>query len=110
MRRSLIWLASNRRPLPCHYWQNASAFLQADSCQNTNRPFGPAFARPFKAATGAKTLYIEPGSPWENGYCEIRAVLRRRVRQLLETSASHGIIFYAPDVARHICLRCQESF
>jgi putative transposase len=22
------------------------------------------------AATGAKTLYIEPGSPWENGYCE----------------------------------------
>jgi transposase InsO family protein len=19
---------------------------------------------------GAKTLYIEPGSPWENGYCE----------------------------------------
>jgi putative transposase len=20
--------------------------------------------------TGAKTLYIEPGSPWENGYCE----------------------------------------
>ena len=22
------------------------------------------------ADTGAKTLYIEPGSPWENGYCE----------------------------------------
>src|SRR5277367_2507368 len=22
------------------------------------------------ANTGAKTLYIEPGSPWENGYCE----------------------------------------
>jgi hypothetical protein len=21
------------------------------------------------ADTGAKTLYIEPGSPWENGYC-----------------------------------------
>jgi hypothetical protein len=21
-------------------------------------------------AVGAKTLYIEPGSPWENGYCE----------------------------------------
>jgi len=20
--------------------------------------------------TGTKTLYIEPGSPWENGYCE----------------------------------------
>ena len=22
------------------------------------------------AQVGAKTLYIEPGSPWENGYCE----------------------------------------
>jgi transposase InsO family protein len=22
------------------------------------------------AGVGAKTLYIEPGSPWENGYCE----------------------------------------
>jgi transposase InsO family protein len=22
------------------------------------------------AAVGARTAYIEPGSPWENGYCE----------------------------------------
>ena len=26
--------------------------------------------RKWLADTGAKTLYIEPGSPWENGYCE----------------------------------------
>lgn len=26
--------------------------------------------RKWLAATGAKTLYIEPGLPWENGYCE----------------------------------------
>jgi transposase InsO family protein len=26
--------------------------------------------RKWLAQTGAKTLYIEPGSPWENGYCE----------------------------------------
>ena len=26
--------------------------------------------REWLAKTGAKTLYIEPGSPWENGYCE----------------------------------------
>ena len=35
---------------------------------------GPAFVAKglckWLAATGAKTLYIEPGSPWENGYCE----------------------------------------
>jgi putative transposase len=26
--------------------------------------------RNWLAGVGAKTLYIEPGSPWENGYCE----------------------------------------
>jgi putative transposase len=26
--------------------------------------------RKWLAKVGAKTLYIEPGSPWENGYCE----------------------------------------
>ena len=35
---------------------------------------GPEFVakdlRKWLASTGAKTLYIEPGSPWENGYCE----------------------------------------
>jgi len=35
---------------------------------------GPEFAaqdlRKWLAATGAETLHIEPGSPWENGYCE----------------------------------------
>jgi hypothetical protein len=27
-------------------------------------------AQKWLADAGAKTLYIEPGSPWENGYCE----------------------------------------
>ena len=35
---------------------------------------GPEFialkVRDWIAAVGAKTAYIEPGSPWENGYCE----------------------------------------
>ncbi len=35
---------------------------------------GPEFIaerlRQWLSAVGAKTLYIEPGSPWENGYCE----------------------------------------
>lgn len=36
--------------------------------------YGPEFiaekVRTWIAAVGAKTAYIEPGSPWENGYCE----------------------------------------
>jgi transposase InsO family protein len=35
---------------------------------------GPEFiakaVRDWLAASGVETLYIEPGSPWENGYCE----------------------------------------
>ena len=35
---------------------------------------GPEFiaekVRTWIAAVGAKTAFIEPGSPWENGYCE----------------------------------------
>jgi len=35
---------------------------------------GPEFValkvREWIEAVGAKTAYIEPGSPWENGYCE----------------------------------------
>ena len=35
---------------------------------------GPEFVamavREWIAAVGAKTAYIEQGSPWENGYCE----------------------------------------
>ena len=47
--------------------------------QTSNRePFpmcyGPEFVaeavRDWVAAVGSKTAYIEPGSPWENGYCE----------------------------------------
>ena len=35
---------------------------------------GPEFiakaVRDWIAAVGSVTAYIEPGSPWENGYCE----------------------------------------
>jgi putative transposase len=46
-------------------------------------------------AVGAKTAYIEPGSPWENGYCEsFNSKLRD---ELLE-----GEIFYTLEEARVI--------
>lgn len=36
--------------------------------------YGPEFTakviRQWLSSIGTKTLYIEPGSPWENGYCE----------------------------------------
>jgi transposase InsO family protein len=58
---------------------------------------GPEFVakavREWIAAVGANTAYIEPGSPWENGYCEsFNAKLRD---ELL-----NGEIFYSLKEAR----------
>ncbi|WP_158806869.1 IS3 family transposase [Beijerinckia sp. L45] len=60
---------------------------------------GPEFVaksvREWIAAVGAKTAYIEPGSPWENGYCEsFNAKLRD---ELL-----NGEIFYSLKEAQVI--------
>ena len=46
--------------------RGSPAFIRSDN--------GPEFiaqaVRQWIAAVGAKTAYIEPGSPWVNGYCE----------------------------------------
>jgi len=46
--------------------QGVPAYTRSDN--------GPEFiaeaVRDWIKAVGAKTVYIEPGSPWENGYCE----------------------------------------
>ena len=46
----------------------------AHAVRQIRRCYGPEFvartARDWIAAVGAKTAYIEPGSPWENGYVE----------------------------------------
>ena len=47
---------------------------------------GPEFVavalREWIAPVGAKTAYIEPGSPWENGYCE--SLQRKAARRTAE--------------------------
>ena len=53
---------------------------------------GPEFiataVRSWIAAGGAKTAYIEPGSPWENGYCE-------SFNSKLRDELLNGEIFYS---------------
>lgn len=66
-----------------------------------NGRFGPEFiaqrVRDWVAAFGAKTAYIEPGSPWENGYCES---FNARFRDEL----LNGELFYTPREA-HILIQ-----
>jgi len=52
----------------------ADAMVERGIPEHIRSDNGPEFVaqnlRKWLAATGAKTLCIEPGSPWENGYCE----------------------------------------
>ena len=58
---------------------------------------GPNFiakaVRDWIAAVGAKTAFIEPGSPWENGYCE-------SLNSKLGDELLNGEIFYSLAEAR----------
>jgi putative transposase len=53
---------------------------------------GPEFIarslRKWLAGTGVRILYIEPGSPWENGYCE-------SFNSKLKDEFINGEIFYS---------------
>jgi hypothetical protein len=63
---------------------------------------GPEFVardlRKWLANTGAKTLYIEPGSPWENGYCE-------SFNSKLRDEFLNGEIFYSMKEIRVLAER-----
>lgn len=67
------------------------AFIRSDN--------GPEFVaeavRDWISAVGAKTAYIEPGSPWENGYCES---FNARLRDEL----LNGEIFYTLKEAQTV--------
>jgi transposase InsO family protein len=68
---------------------------------------GPEFVardlRKWLADTGAKTLYIEPGSPWENGYCE-------SFNSKLRDEFLNGEIFYSMKEIRVLAERWRIHF
>lgn len=54
--------------------------------------FIAAAVREWIAAVGAKTVFIEPGSPWQNGYCE-------SFNSKLRDELPNGENFYSPTEA-----------
>ena len=54
--------------------KSCDRFLRCKRSKNVLDLNGPEFVaeafRDWIATVGARTAYIEPGSPWENGYCE----------------------------------------
>ena len=75
------------------------AFIRSDN--------GPEFVaeavRDWIAAVGSKTAYIEPGSPWENGYCES---FNARFRDEL----LNGEIFYTLKEAQILIERWRQEY
>jgi transposase InsO family protein len=67
---------------------------------------GPEFVtrdlRKWLEKTGAKTLYIEPGLPWENGYCE-------SFNSTIRDEFLNGEIFYAMKDLRVLAERWRST-
>ena len=59
--------------------------------------------RQWLVKTGAKTLYIEPGSPWENGYCE-------SFNSKLRDEFLNGEIFYSMKELRVLAERWRVHY
>ena len=68
---------------------------------------GPEFVakavRDWITAVGARTAYIMPGSPWENGYCE-------SFNSKLRDELLNGEIFYTLEEARVIIERWRRHY
>jgi putative transposase len=68
---------------------------------------GPEFVakavREGIAAVGAKTAYIEPGSPWENGYCE-------RFHGKLRDELLDGEVFYSLAEAKVVIAGWRQHY
>ena len=59
--------------------------------------------RQWLLSSGAKTLYIEPGSPWENGYCE-------SFNSKLRDEFLNGEIFYSIKELRVLAERWRVHY
>ena len=59
--------------------------------------------RQWLAGVGAKTLYIAPGSPWENGYCE-------SFNGKLRDELLNGEIFYSLKEAKVIIEKWRHHY
>jgi transposase InsO family protein len=85
----------------------ADLFLLRGAPQHVRSDNGPEFValavQEWIAAVGAKTAYIEPGSPWENGYIES---FNARLRDEL----LNGEIFYSLAEARVVIESWRRHF
>jgi putative transposase len=80
-------------------WRGIPEYIRSDN--------GPEFVarelRKWLGNLGAGTLYIEPGSPWENGYCE-------SFNGKLRGECLNGEIFYSLREAQIVIEKWQVEY
>lgn len=85
----------------------ADAMLLRGIPEHIRSDNGPEFIaqelRKWLAKLGTKTLYIEPGSPWENGYCE-------NFNGKLRDEFLNGEIFYSLKKAQILTERWRVEY
>jgi len=86
------------RQLGRYGYRRIAALLRDAGWQVNGPEFIAEALRDWINAVGAKTAYIEPGSPWENGFCES---FNGRMRDEL----LNGEIFYSLREAQIIIER-----
>jgi putative transposase len=112
-KRGRLWLNDGscirlRPERPNHVW--SYDFLQ-DRTEDGRRFRMPEFVarnvREWLGRIGVTTLYIEPGSPWENGYCEsfnskLCDALRNRFPPPLRGCFGIRVLFSCPSSHRFV--------
>ena len=80
----------------------ADLFIEHGPPEHIRSDNGPEFVahavREWLARLGVTTLYIEPGSPWENAYIERLSFARLRPNARLRDELLNGEIFYSLEV------------
>jgi transposase InsO family protein len=88
----------NVTPFTYYRWRKEFGGLKSDQVKRLKeleKEFVAKAVREWITAFGAKTAFIEPGSPWKNGYCES---FNARLRDEL----LNGELFYSLAEARII--------
>ena len=95
-------IRSERSPGGCVLFRGIPEHIRSDN----DPEFAAEELRKWLAKLGTGTLYIEPGSPWENGYCE-------SFNGKLRDECLNGEIFYSLKEAQVVIekwrVECNES-
>jgi transposase InsO family protein len=92
-----------------HHFGRSKTCCRAASCDKRKKRVHSEWRGPHKivrrwlAGVGAKTLYIAPGSPWENGYCE-------SFNGKLRDELLNGEIFYSLKEARIVIEQWRKHY